>query len=128
MKKSAPCDREHLDLFAHILMAQGIWLNRINGIKPDAARFEGLSLDDCGRIFEEDAATWRKFLGGLNESDLEMEIVYKTLGGEEFRSPLKEILIHVANHGTYHRGQIAITLKKKVPGISTDYIFYLREN
>jgi uncharacterized damage-inducible protein DinB len=39
---------------------------------------------------------------------------------------MAEVLVHVANHGTYHRGQVATLLRQlgKVP-IATDYLLFV---
>jgi len=51
---------------------------------------------------------------------------YVNFKGETFKYPLGETLVHVANHGTYHRGQVATLLRQlgRTPA-STDYLRYL---
>ena len=46
--------------------------------------------------------------------------------GDTFTRPLGETLVHIVNHGTYHRGQVATLLRQlgKIPA-STDYLLYL---
>ena len=54
-------------------------------------------------------------------------IVYRTLAGVEQQNPIGELVRHVVNHGTYHRGQIAMRVRQlgAVPP-DTDYILWLR--
>lgn len=35
-------------------------------------------------------------------------MLYSNIKGEKFTSTLDDILIHVFNHSTYHRGQVAL--------------------
>ncbi|MBE3554365.1 MAG: hypothetical protein IMW85_05085 [Thermicanus sp.] len=48
--------------------------------------------------------------------------------GERFTNHLEEIIHHIVNHGTYHRGNIAAMVRQLgQTGVSTDYIDDLRE-
>jgi uncharacterized damage-inducible protein DinB len=55
-------------------------------------------------------------------------MTYRSLKGIESTSSLRDILTHVVNHSTYHRGQIARGIKAKggVPPV-TDFIAFARE-
>jgi uncharacterized damage-inducible protein DinB len=47
----------------------------------------------------------------------------------EFQTPIKDLLMHVALHGSYHRGQIAQALR--LAGgepVNTDFITFVRES
>jgi uncharacterized damage-inducible protein DinB len=49
------------------------------------------------------------------------------MAGDSYQNKIEDILIHVGNHGTYHRGQIAMLLREKgYNPVSTDYILYDR--
>ncbi len=53
---------------------------------------------------------------------------YKNLKGSLFETLLSDILAHMVNHGSYHRGQIASLIKKSGgEPAGTDYIGYVRE-
>lgn len=69
------------------------------------------------------------FLRGLTDDDLERPLSYRNLKGEDFTQPLVDQLVHVVNHSTYHRGQIA-TLSRQAgfPAPATDLIVFKREN
>ncbi|HYV42997.1 MAG TPA: DinB family protein [Thermoanaerobaculia bacterium] len=51
---------------------------------------------------------------------------YVNVKGETWPYPLHEMLVHVVNHSTYHRGQVATMLRQlgKTP-LSTDYLVLL---
>ena len=65
----------------------------------------------------------------IDSFNLEERISYFNSKGEEFINTIRDMLFHVVNHSTYHRGQIATD--SKLHGLAplvTDYIFYKRDN
>ena len=55
-------------------------------------------------------------------------IDYKSFAGEPFTNTLGQIVQHVVNHGTYHRGQVATMLRQLgAQAISSDLICFYRE-
>jgi uncharacterized damage-inducible protein DinB len=47
--------------------------------------------------------------------------------GKYFENNVQQIMIHLVNHGTYHRGQVAMLLRQKgFEPVNTDYITYDR--
>jgi uncharacterized damage-inducible protein DinB len=75
-------------------------------------------------------------LNGQNDSitadiikggSLDTLVEYTNTKGEKFANTRQDILLHVVNHSTYHRGQIASALKHAgIDPPTTDYIFYKR--
>jgi len=60
-------------------------------------------------------------------SDVARAIDYRNSAGQAFRSTVEDILLHVALHGTYHRGQIALVIRGGGgEPASTDYIAFIR--
>ncbi len=51
------------------------------------------------------------FGAALTENDWEREISYKSLAGVSYQSAIWQVVLHVVNHGTYHRGQITNMLR-----------------
>ncbi len=104
----------------HILTSQEIWLNRVGMPQdPDARNLPLL------QRAEANAAAWKTV---LKKSNADERIAYKNLAGEPFESVLSDIAIHVANHGTYHRGQMrehAESLAIEFP--ETDFIRFARQ-
>jgi uncharacterized damage-inducible protein DinB len=51
------------------------------------------------------------------------------MSGKEGASPLWQMVAHVVNHATYHRGQVTTMLRQlgAAPAQSTDMITYFRE-
>ena len=119
------------DTIAHICDAESIWLRRWRGEQP-----QGFQKPD--RIA--DLAAARKEWAGLER---EMREMAETLGPEgverifeykDFRGAARsdvfwQMLQHVVNHGSYHRGQVTTMLRQlgAAPARYMDLIVYYRE-
>ena len=116
-------------MFAHIVGADRIWLDRFTE-KP-AGRLLGdadfASMEAIGIAGETLEAEQRAFLSGLTSPDLERPVLYTSglMGGRALTLPLGGLLLHVANHATHHRSEIAtmITMLKGSPP-GTDRVLY----
>lgn len=62
-------------------------------------------------------------------TDWNIVLAHRNQKGEEFRLPRWQIVLHVINHATYHRGQITTMLRQAgaAPPPPTDLIAYYRE-
>lgn len=116
-------DMEAIQMFQHILLARELWFNRVAD-QNNPFIFDGKSLRDCVSAYQKNQIEWVSF---IETADFETVVSYKNLAGESLSDQLKNVLTHVVNHSTYHRGQITNTLKGKVKLQSTDFIFFLRE-
>ena len=70
----------------------------------------------------------RAYLKALSDSGLENVMRYRsTLDNKEYVTPLWQVLLHLANHGTQHRSEVAAELTRagRSPG-NLDYIVYIR--
>lgn len=114
-------------LYSHVLGAEHTWLARISGEAPAIAVWPDLSLDDCERVAAENAATLRRLVASIGDGDLEKPVTYRNSAGVEFTTGLEDILLHVAVHGSYHRGQVAALLRSAGEEPSpTDFIQWVR--
>lgn len=116
-----------LELYAHILGAEQVWLARLDGREPSVAVWPALTLDQCAALAAENAAGLKRYVAALGPADLAREISYVNSAGHRFTSTVEDILIHTAMHGSYHRGQVARALRQAgaVPE-PTDYIAFIR--
>jgi uncharacterized damage-inducible protein DinB len=119
------------DTVAHICAAERIWITRLKGEMP-----QGLQKPD--RLPDVDAARkeWaelegemRQQLARLGPEAVERTIAYQDLRGNDQSDVLWQMLQHVVNHGTYHRGQITTMLRQleAAPPKSMDLIAFHRE-
>lgn len=110
-------------LFSHSINAQQIWNARIIE-KEKFGVHEVHALEECKRI---DNDNYQQTLKILNERDLDEMIIYKNSKGTEFNNSVQQILFHVSNHFSHHKGQIISDLRQSgIEPIITDYIFYKR--
>lgn len=114
------------ELFSHIINAHHVWNSRIHGKR----NFFGIWQKHSPEVFEEmndeNYLVSKKILETI---ELDRIITYKNTTGEQFENSLSDILFHIINHSTYHRGQIMIKMREagiEVP--YTDYIIYKRKN
>ena len=118
------------DTLAHICGAEWVWLERFQGRSPSAMP-DNSRFADLGSLREHWApigSQLLKFVRGLTQEDLNGVLEYKTMKFGVYKSPLWQSLQHVANHGTYHRGQITTMLRQQgAQPIPTDIMHFYRE-
>jgi uncharacterized damage-inducible protein DinB len=126
-RTAAPLERS-LGIFAHVLAAEKLWLDRINGVAAaKVAVWPKLTVQDCVPLAKANAAAFRKVLDGASEAELGKVVSYTTSKGDRFTSALGDILLHVALHCSYHRGQVAFAVRSGgAEPVNTDYIHYVR--
>jgi uncharacterized damage-inducible protein DinB len=116
------------DTLVHILGAEWIWLERWMGRSPEALpspeKFPDLASVRVG--WEPVEFMLMVIVAGLREDEIQQEIDYINLQGERFAYPLRAMLVHLVNHGSYHRGQVAAMLRQLgAQPLPTDYLVFL---
>jgi uncharacterized damage-inducible protein DinB len=116
--------------FAHLLLAEKIWLLRLTGHDSSVVSPEGdLSLAECEALAEENRKGYASYLNSIDEAGLDRILHYKNTKGVEFHTPIKEVLLHLAFHCSYHRGQVASSVRRDGgTAVNTDYITFVRES
>lgn len=112
----------------HIVGAEWLWLRRWRGESPGsipAWAAEPEVADLRSRLTAVEAER-DAFLADLCDADLERVVSYRTIAGQAHADPLGNLVRHVVNHSTYHRGQVATQLRQfGLTPPSTDLIAYL---
>jgi uncharacterized damage-inducible protein DinB len=112
---------------AHMYGAEWIWLQRWKGISPRQLPFS-LEFPDVASIRSRWQAVENEcqvFLDALDPARLAEVLSYVNLQGQTFAYPLRRMLQHVVNHGTYHRGQITTLLRQLgAAPLATDLLLY----
>jgi uncharacterized damage-inducible protein DinB len=92
----------------HLLLADRIWLKRLTGEGEHPDRLDAILYDNrrdlLGARMAEDARLLA-VVGGYTEADLDAAVAYQTTSGKPYSQALKDILLHLFNHQTHHRGQ-----------------------
>jgi uncharacterized damage-inducible protein DinB len=114
----------------HIYAAEWAWYSRWQGESPTALlptdRFPDLAA--LRTEWSEHEARMRAFVNGLHEDGSARVIEYKLLNGQTGASPIWQMVQHVVNHASYHRGQITTMLRQigVSPAKPMDMIAYYR--
>jgi uncharacterized damage-inducible protein DinB len=114
----------------HTYAAEWAWHSRWRGHSPTALlpadQFPDLAA--VRRAWSQHEGDMRAFLDGSGEEGVSRVIEYKLLSGEAGASPLWQMLQHVVNHASYHRGQVTTMLRQlgATPAKPMDMIAYYR--
>jgi uncharacterized damage-inducible protein DinB len=125
---SGPPPARPLQLLAHILSAERLWLERIRRQPQGLPVWPEFNLDQCEAQTSELAELWVEYFAQLPSSALSERITYKNSKGEAWSSTVQDVLSHVVLHSAYHRGQIASLMRAggQIPAY-TDFIHAVRQ-
>lgn len=117
-------DARTTSLLSHILNAQQVWNSRILGETP----FGVWQLNPSDQLEKINQSVYEKSLKIIEKLPLDKLILYQNTQGKRFSNSVCDILLHIVNHATYHRGQIATAFRiQGIQPLATDYIFHRRE-
>src|SRR5580658_8607667 len=118
------------DTLVHIVGAQMIWLERLHGGSPAGLPKPDL-YPDMAAVRAQFAETERQlssYVRGLSAADVESFFEFRNAKGNLLRDQIGLVLQHLANHGSYHRGQVTTLLRQLgATPVSTDMIGFYRE-
>jgi uncharacterized damage-inducible protein DinB len=115
------------DNFAHVLGAQQAWLARWRGSRPDhlPGSRDFADLAEIRVTWTIHQTSLRSFLAELTPEQLVTKITYVNFQGEQYTYRLWQMMVHVVNHGTHHRAEIAELLTRAGhPPHGTDFLRY----
>lgn len=114
----------------HLLDAESVWWQRIKlaeQISIPSQNFSG----DFNQLINElynQSGQWEAWVKAATENRIQHVFAYQNSKKEQFKQPVNEVLLHLFNHGTFHRGQIVTMLRQlgvnDIP--QTDFAFYRR--
>jgi uncharacterized damage-inducible protein DinB len=119
------------DTLAHIYGAEWIWLERIFGRTPTSfpAASDFPDLESVRMALMHIDQHWIDYANSVSAEDLKAVRQFQTKLSGQISLPLWQVFHHVANHSTYHRGQIATMLRQlAAKAASTDLILFFREH
>jgi uncharacterized damage-inducible protein DinB len=124
LDNSGQVSEKSVKLFNHILNAHQIWNNRID---PIASTCQVWALHPLEELKGMDQHNYEHTVQLLVDENLDRILNYSTSGGLKFSNSVRDILFHVINHSTYHRGQIAAEFRANgIEPLATDFIFFKR--
>jgi uncharacterized damage-inducible protein DinB len=115
----------------HMLSAESIWWQRMKlqeRITIPAETFKG-TMKDLAEELQRHDRQWQEWVHNSQEHVFDHVFHYKNFKHEQFKQPLFQMLLHLFNHNTYHRGQLVTQLRQvgveKIP--QTDFIVWSRK-
>jgi len=114
----------------HMWDAESIWWQRMKMqerfIVP-GENFNGTMNDALNGLMQQ-SRQWEEWVRNASDLSLDHVFQYQNSKKEQFKQPIYQMLLHVFNHGTYHRGQLVNMLRQlgveKIP--ATDFIVFSR--
>lgn len=114
----------------HMWSAESVWWQRLKlqeNINIPANYFKGTTHEVIQHLLQQNKM-WEDWVNSSSEMSLEHVFKYHNTKREPFKQPTYQMLMHVFNHGTYHRGQLVTMLRQlgqtKIP--ATDFILWSR--
>lgn len=115
----------------HMLDAENIWWQRMKlqeRVERPSDSFVG-NFSELSKLLLAQGKQWQEWIANTNEHGLQHEFIYFSSKKERFKQPVSQMLLHLFNHGTYHRGQLVTGLRQlgveKIP--ATDFIVWSRK-
>ena len=115
----------------HIWDAESVWWQRVKlqeRIIMPSLEFNGNIQEASAGLMQQDLL-WKNWVEHASDISLEHTIQYYNTKKENFKQPVWQIVLHVVNHSTYHRGQLINMLRQvgveKLP--HTDFIYWTRK-
>jgi uncharacterized damage-inducible protein DinB len=114
----------------HTWGAENMWWQRMKLVENVVNPTEGYqgTAAELVKAWLQQSAQWSEWVHNATEAALQHEFTYYNLKGERFKSPVFQVVQHLFNHGTYHRGQLVTMLRQlgveKIP--ATDFIVWTR--
>lgn len=115
----------------HLLLTDKLWLTRLTGLGVQPKRLDEILYEDrvdLARARMAEDVRLKAVLGSYDEAAFARPHAYLTTSGNPQEQPLSDILLHLFNHQTHHRGQahacLSIATKQEPP--SLDLLLFQR--
>ncbi|HET9056967.1 MAG TPA: DinB family protein [Chitinophagaceae bacterium] len=116
----------------HMWDAESVWWQRMKLYEKIAVPSENssLSMQEVVNGLLQQNKLWEEWVGNATLPALEHVFAYQNSKREQFKQPVYQMVHHIFNHGTYHRGQLVTMMRTlgidKIP--QTDFIIWSRKN
>ncbi len=126
IEKQGVTDEKILSIFSHQISANYLWLHRIKGLPPpNVELWKTYPLDQLKKMVEDVSQQWNEFVDTTENFNRVLQ--YRNYVGDYYENNVEHIMMHLVNHGSYHRGQLALLMRQKgFEPINTDFITYDR--
>ncbi|MBL0152926.1 MAG: DinB family protein [Chitinophagaceae bacterium] len=114
----------------HMWDAESAWWQRMKlqeRIQRPSENFTG-NTADVVKGLQQQSRLWEEWISNASDHSFDHVFMYTNAHKEQFKQPLYQMMLHVFNHGTYHRGQLITMLHQlgvgKLP--QTDFVVFCR--
>jgi len=119
------------DTVTHLYAAEWAWYSRWQGTSPTKLLTTDTYPDLAAlrRAWAENETNVRAFVGNLGDAGVDRVFQFTLLSGQSGAMPFWQMLQHVVNHASYHRGQVTTMLRQlgAEPPKSLDMVAFYRE-
>jgi uncharacterized damage-inducible protein DinB len=128
LRANSDASMRPLQLMAHILSAERLWLERLRQQRQSLPVWPEFNLEQGEAQAAELGRLWQDYLDEMLPDHLSRAIPYKNSKGEAWTSTVGDVLTHVLMHSAYHRGQVASHMRAsgQTPAY-TDFIHAVRQ-
>lgn len=117
--------------FVHLMEVESVWWQRLK--LQEHVQMPEKDIDENLEVLSKKLLTlskqWSDWVHETNEKNITHVFGYQNSKKEFFKQPVYEVLMHVFNHQTYHRGQIVTMMRQngidRIP--ATDFIAFCRK-
>ncbi len=115
----------------HLMDVESIWWQRLKlqeHVEWPGKNFEG-DFENLSKELLTLSRQWDDCVSGVNEMQITHVFGYQNSKKEFFKQPVYEMLLHLFNHQTFHRGQLITLMRQNgVEKIqATDFIVFSRK-
>jgi uncharacterized damage-inducible protein DinB len=113
----------------HMMEVENAWWERLRLVEhtTPSGWFSG-NFDELAKQLLRLSQQWHDWIRDANDATITHVFAYQNTKKEHFKQPVYEMLLHLFNHQTYHRGQLITMLRQlgadKIP--QTDFIVFSR--
>jgi uncharacterized damage-inducible protein DinB len=129
LERVADPDARIARVWAHVAAAGELWYARCSGADYAQVRvWPDTDVREASRRLALVHGRWAESARSWTDADLLRHVEFKNSRGEACADALGDIVRHLVNHGTHHRGQIAMLLRESgVAPANLDFIIYCRQ-
>ena len=116
----------------HLMETETIWFQRLQLAEPVLApqKDSGENFMELSKKLSAVSKQWSDWISEATENKLNHVFGYQNSKKEFFKQPVWQVVMHVFNHQTFHRGQIITMMRQtgvdKIP--ATDFIVFCRKS
>jgi uncharacterized damage-inducible protein DinB len=114
----------------HLMEVENAWWERLKLVEhPSQFGWFTGNFDELSNKLLELSQQWHNWIHNTNDQNISHVFAYQNSRKEHFKQPVYEMLLHLYNHQTFHRGQVVMMFRQlgldKIP--PTDFIVFSRK-